>query len=267
MTDARAAQASVGAGHASGASPLPEALAQRQVELAARLAEVRARLADAAAAAGRDPDELTLVAVTKTCPATDVRLLAGLGVTDFGENRDQEAAPKAALVAADPAAPPLRWHFIGQLQRNKCRSVVAYADLVQSVDRVPLARALAAAAGGLRDRPLDVLVQVSLDGVTGRGGASVDSADPEYGFWPVIDAVLTQSDLRLAGVMAVAPLDQPAEPAFTRLAEISAQVRAAVPGASIMSAGMSGDLEAAIAAGATHVRVGSALLGNRPTLR
>lgn len=267
MTDARAGRIPVGAGHPSGTAPLPEALAQRQMELADRLTQVRARLADAAAAAGRSPDELTLVAVTKTHPATDVRLLAGLGVTDFGENRDQEAAPKAAAVAADPAVPPPRWHFIGQLQRNKCRSVVAYADLVQSVDRVALARALAVAAGRRRDRPLDVLVQVSLDGVTGRGGASVDSADPENGFWPVVDAVATQSDLRLAGVMAVAPLDQPAEPAFVRLAEIAAQVRAAVPGASIMSAGMSGDLELAIAAGATHVRVGSALLGNRPTLR
>ena len=240
---------------------------RRRVELAGRLAEVRARLAAAATSAGRRPGEVTLVAVTKTYPASDVKLLAALGVTDVGENRDQEAAAKAAQITADPAVPPLRWHFIGQLQRNKCRSVAGYADLVQSVDRVSLARALAAAAGRLRERPLDVLIQVNLDGGTGRGGVSPDSADPEHGLWPVVEAVLAQSDLRLAGVMAVAPLGQPAEPAFARLADVSHQVRAVASGASIISAGMSGDLEAAVAAGATHVRVGSALLGNRPTLR
>lgn len=249
-------------------APTDGAVAERRRgELAGRLAEVRARLAAAATSAGRSPAEVTLVAVTKTYPASDVKLLATLGVTDVGENRDQEAAPKAAQVTADPAVPALRWHFIGQLQRNKCRSVAGYADLVQSVDRVSLARALSAAAGRLRERPLDVLIQINLDGGTGRGGVALDSADPEHGLWPVVEAVLAQSDLRLAGVMAVAPLGQPAEPAFARLAQVSAQVRAVASGASIISAGMSGDLEAAVAAGATHVRVGSALLGNRPTLR
>jgi len=240
---------------------------RRRAELADRLSAVRSRLAAATAAAGRPADSVTLIAVTKTYPAADVRLLAELGVTDVGENRDQEAAAKAAELAPGPSGGPgLRWHFVGQLQRNKCRSVVGYADLVHSVDRVPLALALAAAAGR-RGRPLDVLVQVSLDGVVGRGGALPDSADAVTGFWPVVEGVLGQSDLRLAGVMAVAPLDQPPEPAFARLAEVSAQLRVAVPEAWMVSAGMSADLEAAVAAGATHVRVGSALLGKRPTLR
>ncbi|WFE21007.1 YggS family pyridoxal phosphate-dependent enzyme [Solwaraspora sp. WMMD937] len=240
---------------------------RRRAELADRLAAVRSRLAAATAAAGRPVDSVTLIAVTKTYPAADVRLLAELGVTDVGENRDQEAAAKAAELAPGPSGGPgLRWHFVGQLQRNKCRSVVGYADLVHSVDRVPLARALAAAAGR-RGRPLDVLVQVSLDGMAGRGGALPDSADGVTGFWPVVECILSQSDLRLAGVMAVAPLDQPPEPAFARLAEVSDQLRAAVPEAWMVSAGMSADLEAAVDAGATHVRVGSALLGKRPTLR
>ncbi|MDG4765342.1 YggS family pyridoxal phosphate-dependent enzyme [Solwaraspora sp. WMMD406] len=239
----------------------------RHAELAGNLARVRDRLSAACELAGRDATSVTLVAVTKTYPASDVRLLAELGVTDVGENRDQEAAPKTAALAADPTTPPLRWHFIGQLQRNKCRSVAAYADVVQSVDRVGLVRALAAAAGRLRDRPLDVLVQVSLDDAAGRGGVSIGSTDAEYGLWPVVEAIRAESGLRLAGVMAVAPLQQPPGPAFARLADVAAQVRGVVPTAGTVSAGMSADLEAAIANGATHVRIGSALLGNRPTLR
>ncbi|MFY1637530.1 YggS family pyridoxal phosphate-dependent enzyme [Solwaraspora sp. WMMB335] len=242
-------------------------MTDRRAELADNLTRVRARLASAAATAGRDPAGITLIAVTKTYPATDVRLLAELGVTDIGENRDQEAAPKAAELRTDSAMPPLRWHFIGQLQRNKCRSVAGYADVVQSVDRVSLARALGTAAGRLRDRPLAVLIQVSLDGATGRGGALPSSADPEHGFWPVVEAVLAESGLRLDGVMAVAPSEQPAGPAFARLAQVSAQLTAQVSGACAISAGMSGDLAEAIANGATQVRIGSALLGNRPRLR
>ncbi|MEU4793815.1 YggS family pyridoxal phosphate-dependent enzyme, partial [Micromonospora tulbaghiae] len=160
---------------------------ERRAELAAGLARVRARIADACAAAGRPRDEVTLVAVTKTYPAADVVALAGLGVTDVGENRDQEAAPKAEAVADAGATP--RWHFIGQLQRNKARSVVRYADVVQSVDSVRLAAALDAAAGAVRDRPLDVLVQVSIDGDPDRGGALPGAADPQRGLDPVATAV------------------------------------------------------------------------------
>ncbi|MGR6321110.1 YggS family pyridoxal phosphate-dependent enzyme [Micromonospora soli] len=237
----------------------------RRAELAAGLARVRARIADACAAAGRDRGEVTLVAVTKTYPAGDVVALAGLGVTDVGENRDQEAAPKAADVAAAGVTP--RWHFIGQLQRNKCRSVVRYADVVQSVDSVRLAGALDAAAAAGRDRPLDVLVQVSIDGDPARGGALPDSADPERGLDPVAEAVAGAGALRLAGLMAVAPLGWAPERAFARLAEVAERFRGRHPEATVLSAGMSGDLEIAIGYGATHVRVGSALLGMRPTLR
>ncbi|MEU4635660.1 YggS family pyridoxal phosphate-dependent enzyme [Micromonospora chalcea] len=238
---------------------------ERRAELAAGLARVRARIADACAAAGRQRDAVTLVAVTKTYPASDVVALAALGVTDVGENRDQEAAPKAEAVAEAGAAP--RWHFIGQLQRNKARSVVRYADVVQSVDSVRLAAALDAAAGAVRDRPLDVLVQVSIDGDPARGGALPGAADPQRGLDPVAAAVASADGLRLAGLMAVAPLGWEPDRAFARLAEVAAALRADHPGATVLSAGMSGDLESAIGHGATHVRVGSALLGMRPALR
>ncbi|MBO4140563.1 YggS family pyridoxal phosphate-dependent enzyme [Micromonospora tulbaghiae] len=238
---------------------------ERRAELAAGLARVRARIADACAAAGRPRDEVTLVAVTKTYPAADVVALAGLGVTDVGENRDQEAAPKAEAVADAGATP--RWHFIGQLQRNKARSVVRYADVVQSVDSVRLAAALDAAAGAVRDRPLDVLVQVSIDGDPDRGGALPGAADPQRGLDPVAAAVAGADGLRLAGLMAVAPLGWEPDRAFARLAEVAAALRADHPGATVLSAGMSGDLESAIGHGATHVRVGSALLGMSPALR
>ncbi|MEV0810805.1 YggS family pyridoxal phosphate-dependent enzyme [Micromonospora sp. NPDC050200] len=237
----------------------------RRAELAAGLARVRARIADACAAAGRDRAEVTMIAVTKTYPAGDVVALAGLGVTDVGENRDQEAAPKAAEVAA--AGVSARWHFIGQLQRNKARSVVRYADVVHSVDNVRLARALDAAASAGRDRPLDALVQVSIDGDPARGGALPDSADPDRGLGPVAEGLAGAGGLRLAGLMAVAPLGWEPERAFARLAEVAARFRDRHPEAGALSAGMSGDLEQAIAYGATHVRVGSALLGMRSTLR
>lgn len=243
------------------------AVAERSAELAANLAEVRARIAAAAVAAGRAPDEVTLVVVTKTWPASDVRLLAGLGVTDVAENRDQEAGPKHEA-CADLG---LRWHFVGQLQRNKARRVASYADVVQSVDRAELALALDRAAADA-GRTLDVLLQVGLadvpDGSTPahRGGA--DPADVPA----LADLVAGCRALRLAGVMAVAPLGPdgaPVDPgpAFARLAAVAAEVRAAHPGAIVVSAGMSGDLEEAVQAGATHVRVGTAVLGGRPPLR
>jgi hypothetical protein len=238
---------------------------ERQAQLPARLAQVRTRIAAACAAAGRDRSEVTMVAVTKTYPASDVLLLAGLGVGDVGENRDQEAAGKAAEVAA--AGVDVRWHFVGQLQRNKSRSVVDYADVVHSVDSVRLAAALAGAAERRRDRVLDVLVQVSIDGDPARGGALVeDRADADRGLAAVAAEVAGAGSLRLAGLMAVAPLDWVPERAFARLAEIAAGLRVTYPTATALSAGMSADLEAAIGYGATHVRIGSALLGMRSTL-
>jgi PLP dependent protein len=225
----------------------------RSEAISHNLDALEARITSACAAANRTRDDITLIAVTKTFPPDDVRRLAGLGVRDIGENRDQEAAEKAsALTDVD-----VRWHFVGRLQTNKCRSVATYAHAVHSVDRPPLVDALAGAARKL-DRSLDVFVQVSLDGDPARGGA--DAADVSG----LADDVVAAAGLRLAGVMAVAPLGSAAAPAFERLAEIAARVRADHPSATAISAGMSGDLEAAIAAGATHVRVGTALLGVRP---
>lgn len=227
----------------------------RRDELAANLADVRARIAAAAQAADRPPADVSLVVVTKTWPADDVRHLAALGVTDVGENRDQEAAPKHAACAQLP----LRWHFIGTLQRNKARSVAGYADVVESVDRIALVDALdhgAQAAG----RDLDVLLQVSLDDAPGRGGA----APAELA--GLAERVEGSGRLRLRGVMAVAPLGADPDAAFARLARIAADLRADHPGADVVSAGMSGDLEAAVRHGATHVRVGTAVLGRRPAL-
>jgi PLP dependent protein len=230
----------------------------RRAQLAANLDEVRERIARAAVAAGRDPAEITLVAITKTYPASDVVLLAELGVTDVGENKDQEARAKAAEVRAAGASP--RWHFVGQLQRNKARSVARYADVVESVDSARLASALDKAAQELRDSPLDVLVQVSLDGDPARGGAAADLP-------ATVEAVAGAPGLRLCGVMAVAPAEWDPERAFARLAEIAQQVRADHPESTVVSAGMSGDLEAAILHGATHVRIGTSLLGMRNLLR
>ena len=233
--------------------------ADRRAQLAASLAEVRERISRACSAAGRPPDAVTLVAVTKTYPASDVVLLAGLGVTDVGENKDQEAEPKAASVRQQGV--DLRWHFVGRLQRNKAKSVVRYVDVVESVDSVRLATALGNAAAQHRESPLDVLVQVSIDGDPARGGAV--GAD----VWRVSDAVASSGLLRLRGVMAVAPADWEAERAFAALAAVSEHLVAKHPGATAVSAGMSGDLEEAVRHGATHVRIGTSLLGMRKLLR
>lgn len=242
---------------------------QRREQIAHNLAAVRARIAAAAVRAGRKPDEVTLVAVTKTYPASDVLHLAALGVADVGENRDQEAAPKAAETAAAGVVP--RWHFIGQLQRNKARSVAGYAAMVHSVDSVRLASALAAAAGHAADAgrpgPLDALVQISVDGDPQRGGALAAGDDPDRALLRVAEAIAGAPTLRLRGVMAVAPLDWAPERAFAEVARCADLIRAAHPDATVISAGMSEDLDEAVACGATHVRIGSALLGMRPPLR
>jgi PLP dependent protein len=229
----------------------------RDAELAGNLAAMRARVAAACAAAGRDASEITLIAVTKTRPAPDVVTLAGLGQTDFGENRDQEAAPKAAAVA-EATSTPVRWHFIGQLQTNKASSVVRYASVVHSVDRVRLVRALGTASRAV-DAAAGVtcLVQVSLDGDAARGGALISDL-PE-----VAAAIEAEQGLTLGGVMAVAPLGVDPATAFAGLRAISGTVREINPAAAIISAGMSADLEAAVRNGATHLRIGTALLGNR----
>jgi len=241
-------------------SPAREPGDRRGAEIAASLAAVRARIVAACRAAGRPASAVTLIAITKTFPAADIRILSSLGVHDVGENRDQEAVPKAAEVA--DLRDQLTWHFVGQLQTNKAASVARYADVIHSVDRLRLVAALGAAARKTA-RPLCCLVQVSLDDEPGRGGAPADQV------LALADAVASQAGLHLGGVMAVAPLAAESVPggplaAFGRLAEIAALVRAQHPEAVMISAGMSGDLEEAIAVGATHVRVGTALLGGRP---
>jgi hypothetical protein len=238
---------------------------ERHAELAGNLAAIRARVAAACAAAGRDVSEITLIAVTKTRPAADVVALTELGQADFGENRDQEAAPKAAEVA-EAAMGPVHWHFIGQLQTNKAHSVVRYASVVHSVDRLRLVRALGsayraaaatAAVTATAAEPLTCLVQVSLDGDPTRGGALISQL-PE-----IAAAIEAEQGLALGGVMAVAPLGVAPEAAFASLPAISDTAREISPAATIISAGMSGDLEAAVRNGATHLRIGTALLGHR----
>ncbi|MCF3104285.1 YggS family pyridoxal phosphate-dependent enzyme [Streptomyces roseoverticillatus] len=238
-------------------------MTDRRTELADNLARVEERISMACAAAGRPREEVTLIVVTKTYPASDVRLLAGLGVRHVAENRDQEAAPKAA----ECADLPLTWHFVGQLQTNKVRSVASYADFVHSVDRARLVTALSAAAVKA-GRTLDCLIQVALDAESGergeRGGVAPD------GVTELADVLAAAEAVRPAGLMTVAPLvgtyaGRP-RAAFERLMEISTGLRAAHPAANMVSAGMSADLDDAVAAGATHVRVGSAVLGVRPRL-
>ncbi|MCM2576463.1 YggS family pyridoxal phosphate-dependent enzyme [Streptomyces meridianus] len=239
-------------------------MSDRRAELAANLAHVEERISAACAAAGRERDEVTLIVVTKTYPASDVRLLAGLGVRHVAENRDQEAAPKAA----ECSDLPLEWHFVGQLQTNKVRSVAGYAHMVQSVDRLKLVDALAGAAARA-GRELGCLIQVALDAESGetgsRGGAAPNAVAQ------LADAVAAAEGLRLEGVMTVAPLSGPYAgrqlAAFERLMEIASCMRAEHPAANMVSAGMSNDLEEAVLAGATHVRVGTAVLGVRPRLR
>ncbi len=233
--------------------------ADRRLEIERGLGDVRRRIGEACASVGRAADDVTLVVVTKFFPASDVRLLADLGVRHVAENRHQEGVAKRA----ECAELDLTWHFVGGLQSNKAAAVGEWADVVQSVDRPRLLPGMSRSAHE-RGRPLDVTVQVSLDPPEARkkraGVAPGDLA-------ALVDAVLDAEGLRLRGVMAVAPLDADPDEVFTRLATIAAQTREQAPGATWLSAGMSADLEHAVRHGATHVRVGSAVLGNRPAHR
>lgn len=230
----------------------------RRDDLAANLDVVRRRMSAACEAAGRDPGEVSLVVVTKFFPASDVRILADLGVTDVGENRHQEAEAKAA----ECADLGLRWHFIGGLQSNKAGAVASYADVVESVDRSKLVGPLSRGAHA-RGHDVDVLLQVSLDPPGAERRSGVAPAD-------LTDLALRVEEagmLRLRGLMAVAPLGADPGEAFERLAALRRDFLADHPDATTLSAGMSGDLEAAIIHGATHVRVGSAVLGQRPAVQ
>jgi len=220
----------------------------------ARLASVRSDIADAARAAGRSADEVTLVVVTKYHPASLVRELASLGVTDVGENRHQEAQAKAAELADLD----LTWHFVGQLQSKKARQVRRYADVVQSLDRESVVDAFAPTESEPDPRIVDGFVQVNLTDDPGRGGVQPDDVEA------MVERVLGTGTIRLRGVMAVAPLDEEPRRAFARLREISTRVVSLAPDATDVSAGMSGDFAEAIAEGATHLRIGTAITGNRP---
>ena len=226
--------------------------ARQQSGLAARLSAIDERIADAARRADRDPAEITRIVVTKFHPASLVTELQALGVREVGENRQQELSAKQAELAALD----LRWHFIGQGQTNKAAAIRRSADAVHSVDRSRLADALHRAA--VDDDLLDVLVQVNLTDDAGRGGVAPAEARA------LAEHVLTLPSLRLRGVMAVAPLDEEPASAFARLRDIAEAIRTVEPSATWISAGMTGDFVEAVAAGATHLRIGSAITGPRP---
>ena len=227
---------------------------------------------------GRNSDEVTIIAVTKGFPASDVQFLAEIGVTDIGESRDQEAAPKHSELQTLE----LRWHCIGQVQTNKVRSIVEWADVIQSVDRLRLVHRLSETVPN--GHMMDVLIQVSLDtdrnGHIAGGNPNGSVKAPEVGelrrvphdgrggvqeadVSELVAAVVADSRLRLAGLMTVAPLGVDPRAYFTNVGRVLAKIRETVPSATMFSAGMSGDFDAAIAAGATHLRIGSAILGSR----
>lgn len=217
--------------------------------VADRLATVRAGVAEAAAQAGRDPAAITTVVVTKFHPVSLVRELHALGVRDFGENRHQDAQPKAAELADLE----LTWHFVGQLQSKKARQVAAYARVIHSLDRDSVVDALAS-----DERTIDAFVQLNLTPDSSRGGVQDEDLEP------LVERVVATRGVRLLGVMAVAPLGEDPRASFARLRAASDRVRAIDPTAEFISAGMSGDYREAILEGATHLRIGSTITGNRP---
>ena len=219
----------------------------RSQELSANLDSIRARIGAAVQGSGRSPDEVTLIVVTKTFPASDVQILYDLGVRDFGENRDQEASVKSLELPDD-----CRWHFQGQIQSNKLKSIAEWADVLHSIDDISHARKLNSLVA-----EKDVFVQVSLDNLPNRGGV-LPNLLPDF-----LEEISALANLNLRGLMAVAPLGEEPAKAFSRLKELSDQVVSVHPKAHEISAGMSNDFEAAIAQGATHIRIGSQILGVR----
>jgi len=220
-------------------------LIQRKDEIAHNLLEVKERINHAAQSAKRDPADIELIVVTKTFPISDIEILRELGESNFGENRDQEGAPKAEII-------PATWHFQGQIQSNKIKSICNWADVIHSISSEKEILRFAQSA-----RKHQVFLQVSLDGVLGRGGAS------ESDLAQLADLVNESNNLELLGLMAVAPLGVESEKAFADLAQINQGFQGQFPNSKFLSAGMSGDFEAAIKYGATHIRVGSSILGSR----
>jgi len=216
--------------------------------LAERLASVTSDVADAVRAADRDPSSVTTIVVTKFHPASLVRELSELGVRHVGENRHQDAGPKAAELADLP----LTWHFIGQLQSNKVRAVLDYARVIHSLDRASL-------IAPLTGSNIDAFIQLNLTDDDGRGGVRPEGLDA------FAESVLAASGIRLRGLMAVAPLGEEPRAAFTRVREASERLQRLAPEATELSMGMSGDFREAVLEGATHLRIGTAITGNRPT--
>jgi pyridoxal phosphate enzyme (YggS family) len=218
----------------------------RRSEITSNLQAVRDEISKAVISAGRSLDEITLIAVTKTFPASDVEILRDLGVTHFGENRDADAAPKADAVAGT-------WHFQGQIQSNKLKSITTWANVIHSLDEIRHFEVIEKSA----PHPLDIFCQVSLDGSEGRGGVS------EQKLYELAQAIEKSATHRLQGLMAVAPLGVDPADAFSKLSAIHKAFMADFPKANKLSAGMSGDYKEAIAYGATHIRIGSSILGSR----
>jgi len=218
----------------------------RRSEITSNLQVVRDEISKAVASTGRSLDEITLIAVTKTFPASDVEILRDLGVTHFGENRDADAAPKADAVAGT-------WHFQGQIQSNKLKSITTWANVIHSLDEIRHFEVIEKSA----PHPLDIFCQVSLDGSEGRGGVS------EQKLYELAQAIEKSAAHTLQGLMAVAPLGVDPADAFSKLSAIHKAFMADFPKANKLSAGMSGDYIEAIAYGATHIRIGSSILGSR----
>jgi pyridoxal phosphate enzyme (YggS family) len=226
----------------------------RKDQIHLNLELVKEKISAAAQAAGRSPSEITLIAVTKTFPVSDLEILYELGVRNFGENRDQEAAPKVSALPAD-----ITWHFQGGIQSNKLKSISNWASVIHSVDKFKYAQMISQFSVG---KTKEIFIQVSLDTLP-QSREGVDPAD----LMQLAEQIMSLPNLQVKGLMAVAPLDQPTEQAFVRLQQIQQKFIQLYPAASSLSSGMSGDYELAISLGATHVRIGSSILGNRSPIK
>ncbi len=226
----------------------------RKDQILSNLESVKEKISAAAQEAGRSPSEITLIAVTKTFPVSDLEILHELGVRNFGENRDQEAAPKVGVLPAD-----ITWHFQGGIQSNKLKSISNWASVIHSVDKFKYAQMISQFSVG---NTKEIFIQVSLDTLP-QSREGVDPAD----LMQLAEQIMSLPNLQVKGLMAVAPLDQPTEQAFVRLQQIQQKFIQLYPAASSLSSGMSGDYELAISLGATHVRIGSSILGNRSPIK
>jgi pyridoxal phosphate enzyme (YggS family) len=226
----------------------------RKDQILSNLESVKEKISAAAQEAGRAPSEITLIAVTKTFPVSDLEILYELGVRNFGENRDQEAAPKVSALPAD-----ITWHFQGGIQSNKLKSISNWASVIHSVDKFKYAQMISQFSVG---KTKEIFIQVSLDTLP-QSREGVDPAD----LMQLAEQIMSLPNLEVKGLMAVAPLDQPTEQAFVRLQQIQQKFIQLYPAASSLSSGMSGDYELAISLGATHVRIGSSILGNRSPIK